>query len=83
MFFHCLKMNIYFHKIDSWWYFKGPMQGVTKWEPMTDLFPNGLDRVQQESGWPITAHNRFWSGLTDYAIQNGGQYTFIIGKFED
>ena len=46
---------------------------------MTDLFPNGLNRVQQEAGWSMVAHNRFWSGITNYAIQNGGKYNFIIG----
>ena len=68
-------------KIDSWWYFKGPFQGVTQWTPMTDLFPNGLNRVQQESGWSMAAHNRFWSGLTHYATQNGGEYDFVIGTY--
>ena len=44
-------------------------------------FPNGLDRVQQETGWPVVAHNRYWSGLTNYSTENGGDYHFIIGTY--
>ena len=38
-----------------------------------------MDRVQQETGWPVVAHNRYWSGLTNYSTENGGDYRFIIG----
>ena len=69
-------------EIDSWWYFKGPVQGVTSWTPMPELFPHGLDRVQQETGWPVGAHNRYWSGKTNYSSENGGDYYFIIEKDE-
>ena len=47
---------------------------------MTDLFPHGLDRVQQATAWSVVAHNRYWSASTPYAIQNGGPFHFIMGK---
>ena len=34
----------------------------------------------QETGWPIAAHNRYWSKDNVYAEQNGGQFKFYIGK---
>ncbi len=47
---------------------------------MPDLFPNGLERVLQETGWPIIAHNRYWSSKNVYAKQNGGPFNFVIGN---
>ncbi len=48
----------YIFQIDSWWYYKGELQGVTNWTELPDIFPRGLDYVQQATGWPIAAHNR-------------------------
>lgn len=78
------KLNciLVFLKIDSWWYFKGPFLGVTNWTSLPQVFPNGLNEVQQKSGWTFAAHNRYWSGSTDYADENGGKYHFIIEKDE-
>ena len=73
----CLQL---FRQIDSWWYYKGPIQGVTNWTAMNDLFPMGLEQVQQQTAWPLAAHNRYWSGLNDYAVENGGSFHFIIGE---
>eukprot|EP00731_Ephydatia_muelleri_P018789 Em0011g829a len=65
-------------QIDSWWYYKGVANGVKNWTAMPSIFPNGIDNVVQKTGWPILAHNRYWSADTDYAKQNGGQYDFVI-----
>lgn len=65
-------------QIDSWWYYKGLANGVKNWTAMPSIFPNGIDSVVQKTGWPVVAHNRYWSADTDYAKQNGGQYNFII-----
>ena len=69
-------------QLDSWWYYKGVGNGVKNWTAMADVFPHGIDYVVEKTGWPIVAHNRFWSSNTDYAEQNGGNYTFVVdGNF--
>ena len=65
-------------QIDSWWYYKGLANGVKNWTAMPSVFPNGIESVVRQTGWPILAHNRYWSADTDYAKQNGGQYDFVI-----
>ena len=65
-------------QLDSWWYYKGDHDGVKNWTAMTTVFPNGIEYVSQKTGWPIVAHNRFFSVDTDYAKQNGGPFNFII-----
>ena len=65
-------------QIDSWWYYKGVGNGVKNWTAMPSVFPNGIDAVVEKTGWPIMAHNRYWSADTDYAKQNGGNFDFII-----
>jgi len=65
-------------QIDSWWYFKGTGNGVKNWTAMPSVFPNGIDAVVQKTGWPVMAHNRYWSANTDYAKHNGGEFNFII-----
>jgi hypothetical protein len=67
-------------QIDSWWYFKGDHDGVKNWTAMPSIFPNGIDAVSKATGWPIVAHNRFFSTDTVYAKQNGGKYDFIIDE---
>ena len=47
-------------QIDSWWYFKGPDDGVKNWTAMPSVFPNGIEAVVKKTGWPIEAHNRWW-----------------------
>ncbi|XP_071096504.1 uncharacterized protein [Haliotis cracherodii] len=63
---------------DSYWYYKGIGKGVKTWEPMPDIFPNGLQFLYNMTGWPAGAHNRFWASDTTYAKQNGGQFDFIV-----
>ena len=47
-------------QLDSWWYYKGPGDGVKNWTAMPTVFPNGIDTVVKETGWRIFAHNRWW-----------------------
>ena len=56
-------------QLDSWWYFKGEHDGVKNWTAMPSIFPHGIEEVAIQTGWPIVAHNRYWSGDTDYAKQ--------------
>jgi hypothetical protein len=65
-------------QIDSWWYYKGPENGVKNWTAKPSIFPNGIEAVAKKTGWPIEAHNRWWSPVTDYAKQNGGKFEFIV-----
>ena len=67
-------------QIDSWWYYRGDNDGVKNWTAKTDIFPNGTDYVSKMTGWPIVAHNRFFSTDNVYAKQNGGNFDFIIDK---
>ena len=65
-------------QLDSWWYYKGVNNGVKNWTAMTNIFPHGIDTVVKKIGWPIMAHNRYWSSNTDYAKQNGGKFDFVV-----
>ena len=65
-------------QLDSWWYYKGVANGVKNWTAMPSIFPNGIDSLVQKTGWPVLAHNRYWSANTDYAKQNGGDYNFVV-----
>ena len=67
-------------QIDSWWYFKGNSDGVKNWTAMPSVFPRGIEYVSNITGWPIVAHNRYWSNNTDYAKQNGGNFNFIVDE---
>jgi hypothetical protein len=51
---------------------------VKNWTAMPEIFPHGLAYFQEQTQWSIIAHNRYWSGNTDYASQNGGAYEFIV-----
>jgi hypothetical protein len=67
--------------LDSWWYFKGTADGVKNWTAMPSIFTGGNAGIRElvdQTGWKITAHNRYWSADTDYAIQNGGKWQFFI-----
>eukprot|EP01084_Bolivina_argentea_P145760 255409_1 len=52
---------------DSWWYFKGEGSGVKNWTARSDIFPDGLSYMYQQTGWKVQAHNRFWSLDNVYA----------------
>ncbi|XP_064616666.1 uncharacterized protein LOC135480695 [Liolophura sinensis] len=74
------EMNIPYRYVqyDSWWYPKGDLGGVLTWVPMPSVFPSGMQYVYNKTGWPVSAHNRWWSAKTTYAKQNGGNYDFIV-----
>ncbi|XP_055954459.1 uncharacterized protein LOC126814885 [Patella vulgata] len=63
---------------DSWWYYKGRANGVKTWVSRPDVFPQGSQYVFNQTGLPVSAHNRYWSSDTTYAKQNGGAYNFIV-----
>ena len=77
---HSKKVGLPFRNwlMDSWWYYKGPNEGVKNWTAMPDIFPDGIAYLRDETDWDIVAHNRWWSTETEYAKQNGGQYSFRI-----
>ena len=64
--------------LDSWWYYRGDNGGVTNWEPMPDVFPDGIEYLYNKTSWLVQGHNRYWSGETVYATQNGGKYKFLL-----
>ncbi|CAH1778788.1 unnamed protein product [Owenia fusiformis] len=45
---------------------------------MDSIFPDGLQKFYDATGWPVSAHNRWWSPKTTYAKQNGGDFNFIV-----
>ena len=51
-------VNPFLSQIDSWWYYKDELQGVSNWSELPEIFPNGLDFIQESTGWPMVAHNR-------------------------
>ena len=42
---------------------------MKNWTAMPSIFPHGMEHLAIQTGWPIVAHNRYWSGDTDYAKQ--------------
>ena len=67
-------------QLDSWWYYKGVDGGVKNWTAMDSVFPFGIDYIARSTDWPLAAHNRYFSSDTDYAMQNGGQYNFVVNE---
>ena len=47
-------------QLDSWWYYKGPYNGVKNWTAMPSVFPNGIEAVVEKTGWRVVGHNRWW-----------------------
>lgn len=69
-----------FAHLDSWWYWKSDQEmggggvplggGVLNWTAMPSVFPggnSGISKLHQATGWPLMAHNRWWSNMTQYA----------------
>ncbi len=63
-----------YFQIDSWWYPKASKRkgllsatgGALLWEPMPELFPQGLSVFQEELGVPLVAHNRWYDVNSPY-----------------
>ncbi|XP_072031491.1 uncharacterized protein [Amphiura filiformis] len=69
-----------YFQLDSWWYYRGVGGGVQNWTARPDIFPKGLQDFRNRLQLPLAAHNRFWSGDTQYAKTNGGKWNFIVEK---
>lgn len=54
-------------QFDSWWYYRDKESGgVTAWEPMSSIFPSGMDPA-----WvplPLVLHNRFFAFPNSYSL---------------
>jgi hypothetical protein len=63
-----------YFQIDSWWYPKAEIKersshnrgGTLVWEPIPELFPEGLPAFQAALGLPLVAHNRYFSKDSPY-----------------
>ncbi|MFA6448555.1 MAG: hypothetical protein WCX65_03720 [bacterium] len=54
-------------QLDSWWYYKSKIDnGVMLWEPVKEMFPDGLADFQKKLGLPLTFHNRYFAIDTPY-----------------
>jgi hypothetical protein len=63
------------YQFDSWWYFKGKNNGVSLWEPMPTIFPEGMEYVDANMGHlPLALHNRYFSPDNQYQKN----YSFAI-----
>lgn len=36
----------------------------------------------EQTGLPVSAHNRYWASNTDYAKKNGGKYNFVVEEYK-
>jgi len=63
-----------YFQIDSWWYPKAEGKGLLsaarggalRWEPIPEMFPQGLPAFQQELKLPLVAHNRWYDRNSPY-----------------
>ena len=64
-----------YFQLDSWWYPKAKAKtgllaaargGSIVWEPIPELFPQGLPAFQQELHLPLVAHNRWYDVNSPY-----------------
>ena len=54
---------------------------ASDWTAMPSVFAGGnagIRQLTQTTGWKVVAHNRYWSADTNYAKQNGGNWSFFI-----
>ena len=61
-----------YFQLDSWWYYKGINDGVTLWEPMPSVFPDGLKQFLSND-LPVALHNRYFAPDNQYR----GKYNMI------
>jgi len=63
-----------YFQLDSWWYPKGVIDlksshnrgGFLKWEPIPEMFPQGLAEFRKQLGLPLVAHNRYAADESPY-----------------
>ncbi len=64
-----------YFQLDSWWYPKAKAEarllsamrgGSLLWEPIPEMFPQGLPAFQQELHLPLVAHNRWYDVNSPY-----------------
>lgn len=61
-----------YFQLDSWWYKKVPQSGLNPWggmiawEPLPEMFPEGLARFREKLGLPLILHNRWFAPENDY-----------------
>ena len=68
--FKAMDVPIRFLQYDSWWYPKDNTSrrgGVIEWNALKDVFPDGLQFLNNKTQMPVVAHNRWWSNITVYA----------------
>jgi hypothetical protein len=70
-----------YFQIDSWWYRKAPGEsvgttgGCIAWEPLPDVFPDGVAAFRARLGLPLIAHNKWFAKDTEYLAK----YDFVEG----
>ena len=74
------KLPLRYINYDSWWYIKGEDLGVKSWTAQEEIFPSGMEALFNKTKLPVIAHNRYWATDTDYSLENGGQFHFIMEK---
>jgi hypothetical protein len=62
-------------QLDSWWYPKDILKGVTLWEPMSSVFPSGMSHWLGE---PLLLHNRWFSPENEYITSGNFSSSFIV-----
>ncbi len=69
-------------QLDSWWYYKEPAAGLgspgglMRWEPIEEMFPDGLAAFHERLGLPLILHNRWFAPDNDYRAD----HEFIEGE---
>ncbi len=73
-----------YFQIDSWWYPKAEIElrsshnrgGTMLWEPIPEMFPDGLAAFTGKLGLPLVAHNRYTADTSPYC----GRYECALGN---
>jgi hypothetical protein len=59
---HQISLPLHYIQLDSWWYYKGIGDGVSRWAARPDVFPDGLSILHRRlENIPFAAHNRYWA----------------------
>ncbi|CAF1685380.1 unnamed protein product, partial [Adineta ricciae] len=72
-----LSIPIHYIQLDSWWYYKGLANGVYQWISRSEIFPDGLEGLNEKlNNFPLAGHNRYWSLDTIYSRN----YSFVFDE---